>query len=386
MIFVSTSKRLTDSLHQFLCGQDALRFNDAVFAMHPHGLDRIQPRTLDGQRTYDQAHPCALALNLLVMGVQPTLHGGTEMPRGIVPDQGQHPFTKGVGLFAAPFQEAHGQIAHWMPLREAQPDFFLCRRILPAHQQSVTDQRLRPWGIFRQSLVQQADRLRGLRPNIQVRLSESTPPRFIFKAQDPVGLRASPADQAIPCVFLRAYAGSGLVIQCLARAHFIPNRRSVARIVSPLTCSAVRPCSKLTSAANAKVHTLLALPKARGLWCNRWRNRFRLVRGKGRCDPMRTVRAPLQDAQSGLVERLDDFPHGLVIAAQLAGNGWGTLPAGTRQNDLAAAHYKAIGRTHASLQLKLFGRAQRTDKDGSLHAAQYSAFPPIWSAHALGRR
>ena len=105
MIFVSTSKRLADSLCQFLCGQDALGFHDALLARHPHGLDRVQPGALDGQRTDGHANPIPLALNLLVMGTKPTFHGGTDVPRGIVPDHGQHPFLEGLNLLTAPSQE-----------------------------------------------------------------------------------------------------------------------------------------------------------------------------------------------------------------------------------------------------------------------------------------
>ncbi len=43
--------------------------------------------------------------------------------------------------------------------------------------------------------------------------------------------------------FFRAYSGSGLVIQRLARRHDTPMRAKVARIVSSLTRVAVRPCS-----------------------------------------------------------------------------------------------------------------------------------------------
>jgi hypothetical protein len=40
---------------------------------------------------------------------------------------------------------------------------------------------------------------------------------------------------ALARAFFRAYSGSGLVIQRLARFQRMPNRKSVARIVSPVT-------------------------------------------------------------------------------------------------------------------------------------------------------
>src|SRR5262249_49007635 len=72
--------------------------------------------------------------------------------------------------------------------------------------------------------------------------------------------------------FFRAYSGSGLVIQRLARCQRIPKRSKVARIVSPLTRAAVSPRSKLTAAAHSRVQRLVACPKVRGLWCNRARS------------------------------------------------------------------------------------------------------------------
>src|SRR5829696_3343625 len=67
-------------------------------------------------------------------------------------------------------------------------------------------------------------------------------------------------------IFLRAYCGSGLSIQRLARSQRTPSLASVARMVSPLTGLRVMPSSKLTSAAVRKVHRLLRLPYFLGSW------------------------------------------------------------------------------------------------------------------------
>jgi hypothetical protein len=73
------------------------------------------------------------------------------------------------------------------------------------------------------------------------------------------------------CFFL-TYAGSGLVIQCLARCQPTPNRLRASRMVSILIWLTVNPCSQHTSAANSRVQQPVTLPKVRGLWCNRARN------------------------------------------------------------------------------------------------------------------
>ena len=83
--------------------------------------------------------------------------------------------------------------------------------------------------------------------------------------------------------FFRAYAGSGLVIHCLARRQPTPSRLSVARTVSALTNSEVNPSAYDTSAAKPSVHRLVDLPKLRGLWCSRVRKRSACSASKALC-------------------------------------------------------------------------------------------------------
>src|SRR5262249_40011215 len=100
-----------------------------------------------------------------------------------------------------------------------------------------------------------------------VKLGQPTPPDFVAEPQGPRRLGHSPLDELVAPFFFRAYAGSGLVIQCLARFQFTRKRRRARRMVSSLTRRGVRPWAKLTSAAKASVQRLVGLPKVRGLWC-----------------------------------------------------------------------------------------------------------------------
>jgi hypothetical protein len=52
---------------------------------------------------------------------------------------------------------------------------------------------------------------------VQLGLGQPTPPDLVGEAQRPVRLRCRQGDQAVAAPFFRTYAGSGLVIQCLAR-------------------------------------------------------------------------------------------------------------------------------------------------------------------------
>src|SRR5262249_45326131 len=105
----------------------------------------------------------------------------------------------------------------------------------------------------------------GVGPRVHRRLGHATPPGLIREPQRPVAVLLPQSDQAVTPPFFRAYAGSGLVIQCLARSQLTPKRSRVCRMVSPLTCVATLPVAQLTSAASAKVHTLVGLPTAPGV-------------------------------------------------------------------------------------------------------------------------
>jgi hypothetical protein len=156
------------------------------------------------------------------------------------------------------------------------------------HQQAITSQGFGVRIGRGDGLLDEAQGLLGRRPGMQHGLGHATPPRLILKAQHPLRMTGSQANQAGAGFFLRAYAGSGLVIQPLARGHLIPKRHNAVRIASRLTRWGVRPWAKLTSAANSKLHTLVGWPKVRGLWCNnawsRWApalpNRSRVVWGR----------------------------------------------------------------------------------------------------------
>src|SRR5258708_5938293 len=79
---------------------------------------------------------------------------------------------------------------------------------------------------------------------------------------------AGPRKQAVRRVFFCWYCGSGLVIQCLARFQLVFKRLSARRTLSSEMGVVMMPCSKLTWAANSRVHTPRSLPKSRGLRCS----------------------------------------------------------------------------------------------------------------------
>ena len=132
-------------------------------------------------------------------------------------------------------------------------------------------------------LLDQTHALIVVSPGVQIGLRYPTPPRFVLKAEGVFGMQASQFDQSVSVSFFRAYTGSVLVIQRFARFQRTPMRLSVARTVSPVTRPAVTPCSKLTSAKRPNVHTLVSLPKLRGLCATTARRRSPAAESKAAC-------------------------------------------------------------------------------------------------------
>jgi hypothetical protein len=74
---------------QFFCGDEPIGFGHRAFAVHPVGLDRIQPRALARQGADDDAHALAAASHHPVVGTDPLLYRMADVPAGVVPDEEQ---------------------------------------------------------------------------------------------------------------------------------------------------------------------------------------------------------------------------------------------------------------------------------------------------------
>ena len=236
-----TSKVGIDPAFQFGGSEQSISFDHILFAMHPFGLDRIEPRTLGWQQASKNADALATLLDLLVVGMKPGTDQLTAVPGGVVPDQYENPLARLGQVLAAPVQELRGHRAHRPVLHKAQPHL-LCRRC-GREVEAITGQGFGIGIIRRDRLFDQPQRLIGGTPGMQGGLAEPTPPGFIEKPDGPAPLLATQLNQAVARAFFRRYSGSGLVIQRLARFQRMPKRKSVARIVSPVTTCGLSPCS-----------------------------------------------------------------------------------------------------------------------------------------------
>src|SRR2546421_5103413 len=108
MVDELTAKVIADAALHFVSGEQASRFNDGPFAMHPMRLNAVEPGTLGRQPAGNDAHS-RIARTLgrqhaTIVLLEPTAHFLTYMPGGIVPDENQHALALALHLLAEPLQ------------------------------------------------------------------------------------------------------------------------------------------------------------------------------------------------------------------------------------------------------------------------------------------
>jgi hypothetical protein len=91
----------------------------------------------------------------------------------------------------------------------------------------------------------------------------------------------------------------------------------------------------------------------------------------------------LQHGQPSRIEVFDDIADRLVVAAKLEGYCRGPFSARTRQQDLAPAQDKSIGRTQSFLDLVVFVLGERSEKNGFSHTLSCTTFPITFGVYAL---
>src|SRR5215210_3831202 len=264
MFLVSAAEDTANTIGKLVGSEQSLGLSNLAFAMDPLRLDGVQPRALFGQKARNYPHPsfATVGLDLAVMGGYPVAHFFTLVPGGVVPDQKQRLFARRSELVGAVAEKLRGYGTYGSAVHEPQPGFSYPRQVQP-----VAGQRLGLGIILARSLLEEAHRLSIARPRMQRSPLEAGEPALVLEAHNPPRMGLCQTDQPVAIPFLRAYSGSGLSIQRLARCQRSPNRSRVARMVSPLTRLSVRPCSKLTSAACSNVQKLSSTPKFLGLWC-----------------------------------------------------------------------------------------------------------------------
>src|SRR5215207_3252886 len=265
MLFMSTAEDFANPLGKLVSTEQPLGLNYLAFAVDPLGLYCIEPRALGGQQRWHYPDPMAAGFDTAVVGFDPISHLMAVVPTSVVPDEKQGLLASLLEPVAAPSKKLGSYSAHRATIHEPQPGLCHLRQVKP-----VAGEGLRLRIVLSCFFLKKSHRrLGGIRPRMQRRSLEAGEPGLVLEAQSPLRMALGESYQPISSPFLRAYSGSGLSIQRLARSQRTPSLASVARMVWPLTCLSVVPCSKLTSAAYSKVQKVSSLPNFLGSW---WSN------------------------------------------------------------------------------------------------------------------
>jgi hypothetical protein len=255
---------LTDTRNQFFCSKLAFGLHNCPLSVNPMRLNAIQPWTFGRQLAYEYSHS-VLSFGFSVVCPHPTPYRLGEVPRGIIPDNQQSFLPFFCQLPQHPVKKLCRKTRYGPTTNKPQPNLFAI-----SSQQPIAAHGLGVWIRLISSLLYEPQRF-CLSPTVHRWLSKTTPPDFIYIPQNPLRVLFGQSDQAVPRLFLRAYAGSGLVIQARARFQLIPRRFIALRMVSSETSDCVSPRSWQTSATIGRLQVERALPKCRGEWCSKAR-------------------------------------------------------------------------------------------------------------------
>jgi uncharacterized membrane protein len=282
MRFMRASRIGTHALGHLLRRQHVGRVDHGAFPMGPLRLERVQPGAFTRQPARDEAPAPARLCDVAVMRTQPRPSSPAFVPRGVIPHQQQGVRAQHGQAVAAPRPKRERQRTHRLTHGKSAPELF--RRHSGGAQQQARAGPGRGLGIIvGRRVFDRTQRALGRRPGGHRRLGQATPPDFIAEAEHPFGMGRRQADEPVALVLPPAYAGSGLVIQCLARFRRVWSAARAWRIASPLTRRGVIPMAYATSAAKSRVQRLGGLPKVRGLWWSIARSCSRRADGKPAC-------------------------------------------------------------------------------------------------------
>ena len=143
MLVVRTTEDPADPVGELVSAEQSLGLCDLAFGVDPLGLDRVEPRALDGQRARYYPNPPAAGFNPAVVGGDPTSHLVAFVPACVIPDQKQGLFAPRLESSATPSEELRGYGAHRAAVYEPKPSLFKLRQVQP-----VAGEGLRASGSF----------------------------------------------------------------------------------------------------------------------------------------------------------------------------------------------------------------------------------------------
>src|SRR3954452_4584289 len=193
-----TSIMVAEPLLELATGELACRLDHRAFAVHPLGLDRVEPRALARQPADQEAAATAGLLDLAIVRPDPVPHLTADVPGGVVPDQHQDPTAAGREALGGPGEEGSGHRADRPPVDEAQQ-----HPLVRGQPQAVAGEGLGV-GVGAVGGVQAEARALTRRPGVQRRLRQAREPDLVLEAERPARPAARQPDQAVAAAFLRA--------------------------------------------------------------------------------------------------------------------------------------------------------------------------------------
>src|SRR5215213_3004181 len=131
MLVMRTPEDPTHSVSEFVSTKQFVGLDDFALAVNPLRLDRIEPRTLLGQKaTYNPHSSFSSALfDFSVVLAEPSPRLTAYMPARVVPDENQHFLASRLELFATPREEPGRYGAYGPVVHEPQPRLVELRQI-----------------------------------------------------------------------------------------------------------------------------------------------------------------------------------------------------------------------------------------------------------------
>jgi hypothetical protein len=203
MSFGCTSIIGVDPRLQFISAEHAVWLRDGPFAMHPLGLDWVEPGTLRGQQARHDPHALAGLLDGAVVQAKPVAHLLALVPGSIVPDQQQAAHALRCQALARPTQKVNRDCAERPPRDKAQQHLVRMLGATP-EKQPITRQRLGLQVLLGTLQFLEPDLVIAFHPAMLVNLGQAAPPDLVSKAERPGWVVAGQADQPVAPFFLEA--------------------------------------------------------------------------------------------------------------------------------------------------------------------------------------
>jgi hypothetical protein len=121
MLVMRTTKDPANPIGELVSSQEALRLDHLALAVHPFGLDGVQPRALLGQQATYDPHATAALFDTAVVRTEPAPHLFGDMPTGVVLDQKQDLFAESFEFLGTPSEKLRRYGTHEPTIHEPQP-------------------------------------------------------------------------------------------------------------------------------------------------------------------------------------------------------------------------------------------------------------------------